>query len=159
MPAVESPPSPANARLRIIGAGAVIALAGLAAYHNSFSAPFFFDDREQVTGNATIRHLWNLGTVLSPRGHGAVGGRPLLNFSFAISYALGGLNVRGYHALNLLIHILAGLTLFGIVRRTPLAQASVLRPVLRSLGEGGSPGARDEGGSATTSLPWLLPLR
>jgi tetratricopeptide (TPR) repeat protein len=36
------------------------------------------------------------------------------------------MNVRGYHAFNLLIHALAGLTLFGIVRRTlqkpPLAR-------------------------------------
>jgi protein O-mannosyl-transferase len=118
MPAAESASSPANARLGIIVGGGAIALAGLAAYHNSFSAPFFFDDREQVTGNETIRHLSRLGTVLFPHVKGAVGGRPLLNFSFAINYAFGGLNVRGYHALNLLIHLLAGLTLFGVVRRT-----------------------------------------
>jgi len=31
---------------------------------------------------------------------------------------LGGLDVRGYHAFNLIVHLLAGLTLFGIVRRT-----------------------------------------
>jgi len=118
MPAAESASSPASARRGTIGGGAAIALAGLAAYHNGFSAPFFFDDREQVTGNETIRHLSRLGTVLFPHVKGAVGGRPLLNFSFAINYALGGVNVQGYHALNLLIHILAGLTLFGVMRRT-----------------------------------------
>jgi hypothetical protein len=32
----------------------------------------------------------------------------------------GGLSVRGYHAVNLLIHICAGLALLGIVRRTLL---------------------------------------
>ncbi len=31
---------------------------------------------------------------------------------------MGGLNVSGYHAFNLLIHALAGLTLFGLARRT-----------------------------------------
>ena len=36
----------------------------------------------------------------------------------AVSYALSGDNVWGYHTLNLAVHILAGLTLFGLVRRT-----------------------------------------
>ena len=54
-----------------------------------------------------------------PRGTGAtVDGRPVLNFSFALNYAVGGTEVFGYHLANLGIHILAGLYLFGILRRT-----------------------------------------
>lgn len=103
-----------------IGAVAAIILAGCAAYHNSLAVPFVLDDAADIAGNATIRHLWSLGTVLSPpRASGlTVSGRPLLNLTLAINYAVGGTEVRGYHALNLLIHVLAGLTLFGIVRRT-----------------------------------------
>ncbi len=48
-------------------------------------------------------------------------GRPLLNLSFALSYALGGMNPWAYHAVNLAIHVLAALVLFGVVRRTPFA--------------------------------------
>jgi Flp pilus assembly protein TadD len=48
-----------------------------------------------------------------------VGGRPVLNLSLAVNYAISGTAVWSYHALNLLIHILSGLALFGIVRRTP----------------------------------------
>jgi len=102
----------------VVLAGGILALAALAAYHNSFSVPFFFDDRAQINDNPTIRHLWALKTVLVPPMNAGVGGRPLLNLSFALNYALGGMNVWGYHAFNLLIHICAGLTLFGIVRRT-----------------------------------------
>ena len=51
-------------------------------------------------------------------------GRPLLNLSLAINYAISGTAVWSYHALNLAIHVLAGLTLFAIVRRT------LRRPVL-----------------------------
>ena len=47
-----------------------------------------------------------------------VSGRPLLNLTLAVNYALGGLNPWGYHAINLAIHILAALTLFGVLRRT-----------------------------------------
>lgn len=45
-------------------------------------------------------------------------GRPLITFTFAANYAISGLQVWSYHAVNLLIHVLAALTLFGIVRRT-----------------------------------------
>ena len=47
-------------------------------------------------------------------------GRPLLNFSLALSYALSGIRPWGYHVMNLAIHLGAGLALFGIVRRTLL---------------------------------------
>ena len=44
--------------------------------------------------------------------------RPVVQLSLALNYAFGGLRVWGYHAVNLTIHLLAGLTLFGIIRRT-----------------------------------------
>jgi tetratricopeptide (TPR) repeat protein len=47
-----------------------------------------------------------------------VSGRPVLNLSLALNHALSGYSPWSYHAVNLLIHILAGLALFGIVRRT-----------------------------------------
>ena len=43
--------------------------------------------------------------------------RPVVQLSLAFNYALGGLNVWGYHAFNFVIHVLAGLTLFAILRR------------------------------------------
>ena len=46
-----------------------------------------------------------------------------MNLSFAINYALGGLDVRGFHAANLAIHLASALLLFGIVRRTLLLPA------------------------------------
>jgi len=98
----------------------VIVLAALAAYHNSFSGPFVFDDLGSATENPTIRHFWPVWKTLSPPSDQTVGGRPLLNLTFALNYALGGENVWSYHAFNLLVHILAGLTLFGIIRRTLL---------------------------------------
>ena len=111
---------------RILLAGVVIVLAALAVYANTFSSPFIFDDLKAITGNPSIRHLWPLSDVLSPPGDvtGAVG-RPMVNLSLAVNYAIGGLDVRGYHIFNALIHALAGLTLLGIVRRT------LLRPLLR----------------------------
>ena len=109
-----------TARRLILAAAGVIAAAALAAYANSFSGPFLFDDAPSVSQNLTIRHLWPIGPVLRPPSNGAltVAGRPVVNLSLAINFALGGAHVWGYHALNLAIHVLAGLALFGIVRRT-----------------------------------------
>ena len=115
----------------IFVAGTLIVLAALTAYANSFFGAFVFDDGPSITDNLTVRHLWPAWNALSPphggtRGSGlTVSGRPVLNFSFALNYAWGGVAVPSYHVLNVFIHALAGLTLFGLARRT-LGQ-----PVLR----------------------------
>ena len=107
----------------------VAVAAGLLAYCNSFTGTFVRDDGESILDNPSIRHLWPVRQALSAphRGGTTVEGRPLINLSLAINYALGGYNVWGYHALNLAVHILAGLTLLGIVRRTLLAPTLVSR--------------------------------
>jgi tetratricopeptide (TPR) repeat protein len=97
-------------------AGSLIALAALAVYYNSLSCPFIFDDWAAITENLTIRHLWS--ALSPPANGGGVIGRPLVNLSLAANYAVGGLRVWDYHATNLAVHILAGLTLFDIVRHT-----------------------------------------
>jgi tetratricopeptide (TPR) repeat protein len=99
--------------------GCAIVLVGCVAYAHSFSGPFVFDDHSAVTHNLTIRQLWPIGPVLHPPANGSpVTGRPVANLSLAINYAVSGQRVLGYHAFNFLVHVLAGLTLFGIVRRT-----------------------------------------
>ena len=93
----------------------VIALAGIAAYSNSFSVPFVLDDRGAIVDNPSIRHL---ARAFAPPPGLTVSGRPLLNLSFALNYAISGIRPWSYHALNLLVHLAAGLALFGLTRRT-----------------------------------------
>jgi tetratricopeptide (TPR) repeat protein len=112
------PAVPAFSRRNTLIAAATLVAAGFAVHANSLTVPFFFDDRLAIVENPTIRHLAALGQVLSPPANGSgVDGRPLVNLSFALNYAFGGTAVRGYHVVNLIIHVLAGLTLFGLVRR------------------------------------------
>jgi Flp pilus assembly protein TadD len=97
----------------------LIIVACVVAYLNSLSVPLVFDDLTSVATNKTIRTLWPLTTPLNPPKRGAsVENRPLTNLSLAVNYSLGGLDVRGYHLFNLVIHLLAALTLFALVRRT-----------------------------------------
>jgi Flp pilus assembly protein TadD len=97
---------------------AAIAAVILAAYSNSFRGPFVIDDQASVVQNPAIRDLARIDRVLSPPRDSPVAGRPLVNFSFAVDYALGGLGVTAYHVTNLAWHVACAWLLFGIVRRT-----------------------------------------
>jgi tetratricopeptide (TPR) repeat protein len=93
-----------------------------AVYANSLSADFIFDDYHDVVENSDIRQpsaIWR-AVVTSAGGKMSIHSRPVVALSFALNYALGGMQAWQFHATNVAIHILAGLTLFGIVRRTLL---------------------------------------
>ncbi|MEE8168928.1 MAG: tetratricopeptide repeat protein [Phycisphaerae bacterium] len=112
---------PSSGRLGAAIAAVLLISAGAAVYANSFSGVFLFDDEPAILKNPHIRSLTPLGDALIAPENTTVSGRPLVSLSLAINYALGGLNVWGYHALNLAVHLLAGLVLFGVVRRTLLS--------------------------------------
>ena len=112
--------APEAAKGNVWRAGVLVVLAAMAAYYNSYGCQFILDDNGAILTNTSIRHLWPLGPVLRPpsdKGQ-TVGGRPLLNLSLAINYAVNGTSVRGYHIVNLAIHVLAALLLLEILRRT-----------------------------------------
>jgi Flp pilus assembly protein TadD/uncharacterized membrane protein YhaH (DUF805 family) len=97
------------------------------AYHNSFWGPLVFDDIINIRNNLQLRHLWPVWrTMWGPLSTG-VSGRPVVQLSFALDYAVNELSVTGYHVTNLVLHILTGLVLFGILRRT-LTSAPRLQP-------------------------------
>ena len=95
---------------------AIVIVAVCAAYWNSLSGPFIIDDQIAIVGNPQIRALSS--AALFPERELPTAGRPLVNVSLALNYALGGLDVRGYHAFNIAVHLLCALLLFGLVRRT-----------------------------------------
>lgn len=100
----------------------LILAAALLAYHDSFTGPFIFDDTQSIPDNPHIRHLWPLSEALKAPDEATVTGRPMVSLSLALNYAWGGLNVWGFHAFNLAVHILAALSLYGVVRRTLLSK-------------------------------------
>ncbi len=94
----------------------LVVAAGLGAYSNSFHDVFVFDDRWHIVDNPHIRQLWPPWEILT---HSS---RPVVHLSLALNYALGALNPWGYHAFNLVIHLLAALVLYGVVHRTFLSE-------------------------------------
>ncbi len=108
------PPSPGPA-WPTLAAGAVLAAGTCAVYAQTLTVPLLFDDRAWLLENPALRHV---GELLALPAQAVVGGRPLLNLSYALNYAAGGIHVLGYHLVNLLIHLCAAWTLFALVRRT-----------------------------------------
>ena len=111
-------------------------------YGRGLDYPLFFDDHDAITTNPTLR---NLADALAPPTQTPTAGRPLVNLSFALNYALTGLEPRSYRALNFALHalnaVLAWLLLRALLARPPLP------PALR---------ARAEGCARAVSLLWLL---
>jgi tetratricopeptide (TPR) repeat protein len=100
-------------------AACLIVLVTIVSYCNSFSGPFVFDDGQSIVSNTTIHNLMAIDQILSPPAKGeTVNGRPFLNLSFAINYAISGSEVWSYHLANLGIHVMAALFLLGILRHT-----------------------------------------
>ncbi len=94
---------------RIFSALAVflVAVAAFAVYGGIFDHPFVFDDAPNILERARIR---SLSDSFSPKILSEA--RGIVNFTFAVNYALGGYGVSGYHLGNVLIHVLNGVVVY-----------------------------------------------
>lgn len=123
-----------------------IVVLGIAAYANSLEGPFLYDDDDSIVRNRSIRQLWPPWKAAWGRRTSPTAGRPIVNLSLAINYAMGGLDHRwGYRAFNLAVHLSCALVLFGIVDRT-----------LRNLTSTGQSARRGVGPAFACAALWLL---
>src|SRR4051794_9307030 len=98
----------------------LILLIGAAAYWNSFRGGYVLDDAPNITDSIEIRGLWPTRITMLGPPWTSYTGRPVAMFFLALSYRIHGLDPLGYHIFNLAVHLIAALTLYGIVRRTLL---------------------------------------
>lgn len=82
----------------------VIIIVGLAAYSNTFHNSFHFDDIPSIVENADMRNIRDLRTVFGYESRRAFG-----MFTFALNYHVNGLDVVGYHVVNVAVHLGASL--------------------------------------------------
>ncbi|HEX5069146.1 MAG TPA: tetratricopeptide repeat protein [Vicinamibacterales bacterium] len=123
--------------IRLWPFAALLLIAGALAYSTSFSGGFMGDDADAIANNPNIKSLWPLRSAMTAPNDTTLAGRPVASLTFALNYALAPYDVRnvmapdpamgdtlflanvwGYHAFNLGVHLLAGLALFGVLRRT-----------------------------------------
>lgn len=113
----------------------LISCIGLA-YANGLATPFVYDDLLNVAHNASIRSLSPPWAPFFASPNTATAGRPLVNWTFALNYALSGTNSWSYHLFNVLVHAAAALTLFGLARRSFAMPALEKRYAGQALGLG-----------------------
>lgn len=91
-----------------------ILIVGIICYANTFNVPFILDDVTSILTNPLVKDFdFRLKS------------RILGDLSFALNYRLHGLDLPGYHLVNLLLHLLnAGLVYFlvQVIFTTPLLQ-------------------------------------
>ncbi len=115
---------------------ALIAILGLAAYSNTFNAPFQWDEETFIVNNPIVK---DLGYFLHPSKakvhelYGAFKNRYIGYLTFALNYRLHGLDMRGYHIFNLTVHILNACLVYFLVMLT------YKTPSLSGEGRGPSP--------------------
>jgi tetratricopeptide (TPR) repeat protein len=91
----------------------LLVLAGLCAYANVYPKTLVFDDDAWIVDKPELDD--------PPAYFKAMEGRPLLAATDLVLHRLGRNNPLGHHVLNVLIHLAATLTLYGVVRRALLS--------------------------------------
>lgn len=135
-PFVDSPPQPWSIRAILAVLGALLLLGAIGwVYGRVVSAPLVFDDSASIVNNPSIRTLWPLWdaerpTPLHPGPNLPTSARPVVNLTLALNYAGGQLDPRGYHLVNVALHVVAAFLLWGVVWRA-LVLFDSTRPVRR----------------------------
>jgi len=99
----------------------LIILLGFFAYANTLRSKFVFDDEPLVVNNVFIKSWQNFGRIFTQDvGSGSVivkygFYRPLQSLSFMADYSFWRLNPAGFHFTNILLHILAALSLYWLI--------------------------------------------
>jgi len=117
----------------------VVAVATVAAHAPAWRGAFVSDDISEIAENPAIRTVWPPWVPMmegTPMPH-----RPLPYYTFAVNYAANGLDPRGYHAVNLAIHLVNGWLVWWVGRE-----------ILRRLGAGDAAG----GVACAAATLWLV---
>ena len=106
--------------VRHVLAFSLMAVLALVTYSNTFHVPFHFDDDPNIVFNAST-HLrsfsfrW-VSQLIQANFRESL--RVFAYFTFALNYYFGGLQVFGYHLVNLLIHLGCSLLLYWFLLLT-----------------------------------------
>ncbi len=95
---------------------AALVIVGIIIYANTLQVPYVLDDQIAIEHNPSIRmeEITPKSIIDAAFGFGKT--RPVPMLSFGINYYFGQDDVRGYHLVNMVIHIVNGILLFILVK-------------------------------------------
>jgi len=133
-------PRTANVEPKTLLVLGFLALLVSLAYGNSLRNGFVYDDDYLIVRNGLLTRLDTLPTLLTsdywitrknpfgdpppPTSSGLY--RPLVGLSYALNYAMGGVNPIGYHLVNLLLHLLVTWLLYLLVLQLQFPPAAAV---------------------------------
>lgn len=93
----------------------VLYVLGFAVYLNTFPVPFVFDDFPNIRDNPSIRMTTlDLTSLSAAASESHALRRPVANISFALNYLVGRYDVKGYHLVNIFVHVANGILVYFI---------------------------------------------
>jgi len=103
-----------------------LALSVFLIYSSNLDGPFIFDD-SRIQNNPQL-HLTDLtpGNLIKAGFESSPKTRPVAHISFALNYYFHGFDTRGYHLVNITIHVLTAILLYLFIKTTlnlPLLQS------------------------------------
>ncbi len=102
---------------------AVIVLVSVGTYGNTLFNGFVYDDTLQILDNHWIRDVRNIPQIFLSNVWGFSGEhvsnyyRPLMHVIYMMTYYLFGLAPWGFHLMNVLLHAVSSVLVFGLSRR------------------------------------------
>lgn len=86
----------------------ILAATVVLTYSNTFTGRFQFDDLPSIVENPSVQSLGSIWSVLIER-------RGVTLATFAVNYAVGGVNTAGYHAVNTAIHVINSMLAYFVL--------------------------------------------
>ncbi len=97
----------------------LLSVIGYCIYSNSIQSPFVFDDEPSISKNHAIQITsLSIADIKKVATDSPIKTRPIAYISFAINYLFHGYNLFGYHAVNIIIHIITAILLYYFVLKT-----------------------------------------
>jgi hypothetical protein len=93
-------------------------IVGFTIYSNTFMTPFVFDDLKIIKNNRSIRIEKLTAENIINSAVGVSSNRPISTLTFALNYYFDRYNLKGYHLVNIIIHITNAIILFFFIKLT-----------------------------------------
>ena len=130
---VNKKPPPQRSQLEVIGL-TLIAMAVILVYASTLTSPFVFDDEHTIKDNIYIRlENISLNNILAAAFDSPHPRRPVSNIGFALNYYFHDNNVVGYHATNVIVHLITAFLFYFLLKATLTTPAFKLKPRIISL--------------------------
>lgn len=92
----------------------ILSLLGILSFFATLRSPFLYDDAHAIIENPYIQNLWNFQSAV---GIENIFNRSMVLLTYAVNREVGGLDVFGFHLVNILIHICVAIIFYFLVQR------------------------------------------